>query len=236
MRIQVVGLQRHELEQTIRQDFPELELVEESPEIVISYGGDGTLLYAERLYPGIPKAALRNSKICHLCSDLSPQEMLTSLGAGRYTVQEYMKIQGEANGVRLLATNDVVVGSPKVNGTVRLNVYANGQKCTDEIVGDGVIVATPIGSSGYYESITRSNFQTGIGVAFNNTVDTLDHLLLADDAVVEIEIVRGPSVFAVDNADEYVDVAEGSRVTVRRASETFAMVRFAGEPSGVIGG
>lgn len=236
MRIQVVGLQRHELESTIRQDFPGFELVKEQPQIVISYGGDGTLLYAERCYPGIPKAALRNSQICHLCSNLSPHEMLTSLATGQYTVQEYMKLQGEAKGVSLLATNDVVVGSPKVNGTVRLNVYANGQKCTDEIVGDGVIVATPIGSSGYYQSITRSNFQTGIGVAFNNTVDALDHLLLAEDAVVEIEIVRGPSVFAVDNSDEYVDLAEGDRVTVRRATETFAMVRFPGDGSGVIGG
>ncbi len=235
MRVQVVGLQRVELEKMIRNDFPDLELVAKAPEVIISYGGDGTLLYAERNHPLIPKAALRNSKRCNLCSNLTPEKMLGHLSKGEYTIHEYMKITGEAHGRTMTAVNDVIVGSPGVNGTLRVNLYANGQQCTDEIVGDGIVIATPIGSSGYYQSITRSNFQTGIGVAFNNSVDTVDHLLLSDDAVLEVEIVRGPGVMAVDNSEEQVELSAGDWVTVKRSKEKISMLRFPGEEGLIIG-
>lgn len=231
----MVGLQHLELEQIIERDFPELELSDGEPEVVISYGGDGTLLYAERVFPGIPKAAVRNSKICNLCSDLSPNDLLAKLVSGEYEVHEYMKLQGESKGVVMIAVNDVIVGSPTVNGTLRVNVYVNGQLCGEEVMGDGVILATPIGSSGYYQSITRSSFQTGIGVAFNNTVDARDHILVSKDSTIEIEIVRGPGVFAIDNGDKYVELDVGDRVLIKRASEKFAMVKFPGESSRVVG-
>jgi len=43
------------------------EIVTQNPDIIISFGGDGTLLSAEREYPGIKKLPIRDSQFCHKC-------------------------------------------------------------------------------------------------------------------------------------------------------------------------
>ena len=43
-----------------------LVVVEQEPELVASYGGDGTLMVAEHVYPGVPKVILKDSLICKI--------------------------------------------------------------------------------------------------------------------------------------------------------------------------
>ena len=52
------------------------KIVEQDPEVVITYGGDGTLVKSEEMYPGILKIVLRNSLICKKCSPFSNEEVL----------------------------------------------------------------------------------------------------------------------------------------------------------------
>ncbi len=229
MKVQIVGLQRIELKQFIADQFSDLEVVETDPELIISYGGDGTLLYAERHFPGIPKAMLRNSLICDTCAKIAKETIPALLLEGKYTVKEYMMLAGETNGQRMVAMNDVVVGHSGVNGTLRARVFVDGKQYGDELLGDGIVVSSPFGSTGYYQSITRSNFQTGIGLAFNNSVNIINHVSLNEDSIIEIEVTRGPGIFAVDNAEETIALSIGDRVKIQRAEETAKLVRFLAE-------
>src|ERR1035437_9622135 len=71
---------------------------EAHPEVVISYGGDGTLLGAEREWPGVPKVALRDSERCELCSHESNDAILRHLAEGTLKRTEFMKLRTSAAG------------------------------------------------------------------------------------------------------------------------------------------
>lgn len=200
MKIHIVGLQRaalHEyLQQTHADDFDivsEEDALAGNADIIVCYGGDGTLLYGERLFPGTPKVMIRNSQVCHSCSTQGRDTILQLLLRGAYSTQEHMKLTVEAKGQTLTALNDVIIGHAAVNGTLRATVAVNGQQYGDEFFGDGVVISTPIGSTGYYQSITRSNFHNGIGLAFNNTVNVVSHLVVEDSSEIVVEITRGIS-------------------------------------------
>ena len=47
--------------------YANLELVEKAPDVVVSFGGDGTLLAAELRWPGCPKVPILNSRLGHRC-------------------------------------------------------------------------------------------------------------------------------------------------------------------------
>ncbi|MBU0496351.1 MAG: NAD(+)/NADH kinase [Candidatus Thermoplasmatota archaeon] len=226
MKIQVVGLQKKALEKLIKEKYTSLELVDKKPEVVVSFGGDGTLLFAEREYPGVPKSLIRNSQVCKLCSTIVKETVLQLLQEEKFIITEYAKLEAFAQNRKVLALNDVVVGHPRINGTLRARVYIDKQIYHQEMFGDGVVISTPIGSTGYYQSITRSNFDHGIGIAFNNTVNIVSHLLVGEASEVEIEITRGPGIVAADNNEDYIEVSTGDFVHIKVSKERAKILQF----------
>jgi NAD+ kinase len=99
---------------------------------------------------------------------------------------------------------------------VRYRVWIDGKEFGAEIVGDGVVVATPFGSTGYYRSITRGIFRVGLGVAFNNTTEQVDHMVLAEEAEIRVLVTRGPAVAAADNCLKTIPLEDGDEVLIRR--------------------
>lgn len=231
MRLQVAGLKRQELIDYIHAQFPALEVVDSQPDVIVCYGGDGTLLYAERTHPGVPKILLRNSQVCARCSTLSKETVLPLLQAGKFTIVEHSKLEASAHGETLVALNDIVIAHPHVNGTIRAKVYINGQQYGEGIIGDGVVVCTPIGSTGYYQSITHSHFQSGIGIAFNNTVNIISHLVVNEDTRIAVEILRGPALLGDDNDERQVPLENGERVDIAVSEKKARLIHFAQEYS-----
>jgi NAD+ kinase len=226
LRVQVVGLQRKSLIAYLRKQHPGLTVVDRKPDLIICFGGDGTLLYGERMHPGIPKVLLRNSLICQSCAQLVKETIPRLLLEGSYRTVKHRKLEGAARGKSRLALNDIVVAHPNVNGTLRSRVVINGRQYGDEVLGDGIVVSTPIGSTGYFQSITRSNFQTGIAVAFNNSVNIVNHVVLPQDSRIQVEITRGPGVLAADNDESQVALSTGDTVEIRLSAATAELVVF----------
>jgi len=193
-----------------------LEVVEENPDVVVSFGGDGTFLMAEAVFPYITKIILKNSRICKLCIKTTPEKAFLALKNKKYKVEKLPKIEVIYGKEKLVAVNDIVVHNKDPRHGMRYNVWLDGVQVNTEIIGDGVVVATPFGSSGYYRSITDSIFETGIGLAFNNSTEQSDHIVLRDDRVIKIEITRGPANVYADNQKESFTVAEGDFVEIRR--------------------
>lgn len=226
MRAAIVGLEKKKLEEKIRKEYPNIEVVEERPDVVLCYGGDGTLLYGERVYPGIPKALLRNSPVCHLCYDVSNDTVLYLLQEGHYDVVYHPKLEARINDNTLIALNDVIIGHSRVNSTLRMNMIVNGKQFGDELYGDGCIISTPLGSTGYYKSITSSYFETGIGIAFNNVIQDVNHMVVSTDTVIELTITRGPGALAVDNDEKQIQLSTGDTVRVTVAQEPAALIEL----------
>ena len=200
-------------------------IVEKKPDFVISYGGDGTAMRSEVEYPGIPKIILRNSRVCKLCSPLENIEVLKKIKLGKYKIEDYWKLISRANNKELLATNDIIIHNSDPRHAIRYRLTINKKIIGHEIIGDGIVVATPIGSTGYYRSITDSFFEVGIGLAFNNSTEPSDHMVLKEDSKIKLEVIRGPAMVFADNQEDKIMLKIGDVITLEKSSKMVKIVR-----------
>lgn len=193
------------------------EVVEKDAQFVISYGGDGTLMRAEYEYPGIPKIILKDSFICKRCSLLPNEEVLKKIINCQYFIEEFMKLEVKADGQKLYATNDIVVHNKDPRHALRYSLSVNDRPIGGSIIGDGVVAATPFGSTAYYRSITDSFFELGIGLAFNNSTEQSDHVVLKEDSIIKIKIIRGPAVIYADNQKNELTIDKDLEITIKKS-------------------
>ncbi len=213
----------------MRRNYPRyIQLVNRKPDFILCYGGDGTLLYAERLYPSIPKVMIRQSRVCNLCADPTRTTVMRLLVTGHYSLTEYPLVESSVQGKSLYGLNDILVAHATVNSGLRFRAYINDRLYGGELLGDGVLVSTPLGSTGYFQSITRSTFQQGLGIAFNNTIGTLNHLVMPDDTIIKVKIDRGPAIIVADNDKNFVPLKNGATAVVKRSYRSTYLVTFSG--------
>ena len=200
------------------------EIVTVNPEFVISFGGDGTLMGAEYQYPTIPKLFLKNSKIAKLAPKIPNEEILKKFFADEYTLSEQMKLSFSVGNRHAEALNDVVIHNENPRHAIRYIPHVNGNAMYTEVIGDGIVCATPLGSSGYYRSITDSVFEVGVGLAFNNSTEQTDHIILKENSVLTIEITRGPAFCYADNQEESYTLKTGDVVTIQKSPQSTYIV------------
>ncbi len=205
--------------------YASLLRVEEAPELVVCYGGDGTLLAAEMQFPGLPKVPILNSHRGHRCIPHPPDEVIAGLAEGKLVSNTYTKLAGaihraagNAADGRLTALNEFSIHRGRINSAVRFRLFLNDEpyQSGDEILGDGLVVCTPFGSTAYYQQITRGIFTKGIGIAFKATTEHVNHLVVPSDTVCRVEITRGPATLAHDSAPEYQTLEAGDALTVTK--------------------
>jgi NAD+ kinase len=136
---------------------------------------------------------------------------------GEYRIHEEMKLVAEMGGVRLVGLNEVQVHLKWPFSAVRFGISVDGIDF-DGLVGDGVVVATPFGSTGYYLATGGKRFEKGIGVSFNNLHNRIvGSFVVSEDSVVKLSIRRGPAWLLADNNENFVELKGGDSATVRKA-------------------
>ncbi len=123
-------------------------------DLLVAIGGDGTILKYARRY--VEREALLVGVKCGrlgFLAESSPERVIALLTNGGYTAQKRMRIRcsverGTASAESFSALNDVVVHSTGYSRMVSLRVEIGG-KLLREFSADGVIVATPTGSTAY---------------------------------------------------------------------------------------
>ena len=126
----------------------------EEAEAVLVIGGDGTLLgVASRCArAGIPALGINLGKVGFL-TEVEPCDMdraLEKLLSGEYTVEKRMllKIRVNDENVCYHALNDLVISKTDGMRLISLDLFTDGE-LVNHYVGDGLIIATPTGSTGY---------------------------------------------------------------------------------------
>lgn len=242
LRVIVFGKNREEILPAIERLG--IAVVEDNPDVVISYGGDGTLLMAEREWPSLPKVALRDSKRCLTCTHHDNGTILRHLAEGKLKRTEFIKLdarlrraseprnaEGAGNAPPsspLSGINDINLHKATLNAGVRYRIWIDDEPYGghDEIVGDGLVVSTPFGSAAYYRSITNSTFRTGIGLAFNNTTEPISHLVLREDSVIRVLVTRGPAQLAADNNPTVLPVRYQDEILIQRAPKNAIVLAY----------
>lgn len=185
------------------------EMVNSNSDVVITYGGDGTLLTAERIYPGIPKLPIRDSLICKKCSEHQDEIVLKKLLDGKLKLKEYKKLKTEILYKSFLALNDFVIRNQNPIHTIRFKLPTVDDQL---LIGDGVVIATPFGSTGYFKSITGKTFEEGFGLAFNNTTEKISPLFLKENEEINFELTRGKATLSFDNYHDIFNIDEESQL------------------------
>lgn len=192
-----------------------LQSADDKPDVIISYGGDGTLLSAERKFPGIPKLPIRDSKVCKKCPPHSTEELLKTLSKSKLNFKYFPKLEAKSGSEDILAINDIVIRNTTPMHALRFSVYRSGQQITPKvIIGDGIVATTPFGSSGYYQSITRQILESGFAVAFNNTTQHLEPMMFTPIQDVKVVIIRGPGSLTSDNNPKIYPLKENDEVKI----------------------
>ncbi len=195
------------------------------PEVVFSVGGDGTYLYAEKEYPGVPKILIRDSSICNKCVEEMKEDVVRKLKSKQYIIKSYTKIEAIIKKKRYTAANDMVVRNLYPIHAIRFLLKINNKIIGKEIIGDGIVVSSPFGSSGYFNSITRKKFERGIGLAFNNVVQSFPHKILPDNAIIYLKLIRGDAIASIDN-HTMVKMKTGDSIIIKKSSQMARIIHF----------
>lgn len=129
------------------------EALTEGAGCAIVLGGDGTLLRAAGRLAAqkIPVLGINLGNLGFLTGAeyTGMEEALEALAAGRYRTEERMMLEVSVGGrVFDTALNDAVITRSGFSRIISVSIFVNGKPvCTYR--GDGVIVATPTGSTGY---------------------------------------------------------------------------------------
>jgi len=121
-------------------------------DLIISLGGDGSILKIVHEYPKLlaPIMGINLGSLGFLADIPIPHtfEALDQILRGAYSVQERLMLEGHTKNQVCFAINDMVVHRGPNHGLVDLSVKVDGKHC-NTFSADGLIVATPSGSTAY---------------------------------------------------------------------------------------
>lgn len=137
---------RNRLAELARKTGIEVVEPDASPDVMVVLGGDGTMLSAVHLYPGVPLLGLNLGSLGYLASveESGFDGAIAALAEGRYSISHRTALK--ARGVNAL--NDVVIARGVSGHVIRLGFSVDGEPVT-RFVSDGLVVATPTGSTAY---------------------------------------------------------------------------------------
>jgi NAD+ kinase len=223
-------------------DIPSFEGVE--LDALVTFGGDGTLLRGARLCAGreVPILGVNLGRVGFLTTatreTLDPA--LDALVAGRYLIERRQALQAAIKDVEgnhrvsQLVVNDVAVHKGGVARVVRVNVFIQNEN-VGPYSADGIIVATPTGSTAYSLSAGGPIVVPGVEAIIVTPIAA--HTLAVRPLVVPAtyRIVIEPIAGWADDLLVSFDgqtgsvLAPGESVDVRRADNRVCLIRLGGD-------
>ena len=187
--------------------------VDGSFDAILSFGGDGTMLRTVDLVADadVPVLGVNCGQMGYL-TGVDPGELddaLERLRTGDFAVSERtvlavrVESSGPAGGL-WTALNEAVVEKPHPGRLVRFEVVINGAPFTS-YAADGVIVATPTGSTAYSFSVGGPIVSPRLACLLMTPVSPhmlFDRTLVLDDTdALELHVTERPAIFTIDGRE-----------------------------------
>jgi NAD+ kinase len=230
------------LQQFWNRDVPSFEGV--GLDALLTFGGDGTLLRGARLLGAreTPILGVNLGRVGFLTTatreSLGPA--LDALVAGRYEIEKRQALraairdpEGETRATQM-AVNDVAVHKGGVARVIRVNVFIQGEN-VGPYSADGIIVATPTGSTAY--SLSAGGPIVVPGVEAMVVTPIAAHTLAVRALVVPATyriVIEPMAGWAEDllvsfDGQTGTTLAPGESVDVCRADHRVCLIRLGGE-------
>lgn len=217
--------------------------VPEDTECAIVLGGDGTLLKAARdmMDKEIPLLGVNLGTLGYLAEvEISNIESaLDKLLRGEYKREDRMMLSGiiyqeEGAEIRNFALNDIVISRCGSLQILQFDIFVNG-KFLNSYSADGMIVATPTGSTGYNMSAGGPIVEPGAKLLLltpicPHTLNTRSIILSPEDEVtIKIPEGREKKVQTVEanfDGTHKVTLKTGDKVVIKKASKTTGILKL----------
>lgn len=232
------GLKQRDLVGAAVCDEHATDRLAEQSDIVLSFGGDGTMLRsAHEIGPNdTPLLGINIGRLGFL-ADIDVENVtdaIEHLEADRYTVETRMVLEGSVeNGPALdtpWALNEFVLDRSGAAGLIKIAVFVNGTPL-NTYWADGLIIATPTGSTAYSLSSGGPIIAPGTDAIIITPIAphtlTVRPLVLPSTVDIEAHVLAGtqPYVLAADGRSTAFD-AHGASIHIRRAAHAVRLVKL----------
>ncbi len=202
-------------------------------DIVVVFGGDGTLLNAARKYLNydIPILGINMGNVGFL-TDISTdnfEKTIKEVFNGNYKIEERNLVSAKFGNNHLYGLNEVVIHSGAYAQLMRYRLNVN-DKVVYEQRSDGLIIATPTGSTAYALSAGGPIIHPSLDVwtilpMLPQSLSSRPFVISSDEKV-EMDLFDGPNENAkicVDGQDD-IDIPYGEKILISKMEKTLKLV------------
>ena len=134
--------------------------------------------------------------------------------------------EGVQSSVKALAEVTLVSADP--TQAIRFNVKVNNHLVAENVIANGIIIATKLGSTGYFKSVARTIFMDGIGVGYIAPTYSVPNIVARMDSLIEVELVRSaPVALTADKLKKDLgEVEKGFKLEVCSACENVPVLGY----------
>ena len=207
-------------------------------DLIIAVGGDGTMLHAARraaMY-SVPLLGVNRGRLGFL-TDVSPELMAETIGAvisGDYIAETRLMLQAKITNTKnilgpMLALNDVALKTVHTGHMQDFCTYVDGEYVNTH-GGDGLIIATPTGSTAYALSAGGSIIHPELDLW--NIIPMMSQslssrpLIVSNNKSLEIQLIQGPlenAMVCVDGQQD-VPVQYNDSIIVRKKDSALKII------------
>ncbi len=204
------------------------------PDAIVVLGGDGLMMRTANAYPGIPLLGINfgNVGFLALVERRDWEHAIDALMSGDFRVQEGATLQatvvrGDEQLPEGVAINDVVVRSGA--RMVDIEIYIDGHY-VNTYPGDGMIVATPHGSTAYGMAAGGPILTAGVKgfaivpISCHSPIRT--PFVVSEEAIIEMIVANDHDAVLTLDGREVRDLQQWDVIRVSKSNVTFRLVAF----------
>lgn len=223
------------------EDYIDKERLEKKYDCAVVLGGDGTIIRSARelARKGIPILGINIGTLGYLAA-AEGRELKDALNAvlnGNFRVEERMMVTGSIYSLdtllcRDIALNDLVISRNGYSRIITVNVYVNDE-FVDQYKGDGMIISTPTGSTGYNLSaggpIVKHDSEVTIITPICPHSRSARSVVVPSQDKISVELVeskktREDEAIVSFDGRSGIQLGRGARVDIKRADTVAKLI------------
>ncbi len=207
-------------------------------DIVVALGGDGTILRAARTVRAsqIPILGVNLGRLGFLAG-AAPEELEKSilrLKSGEYQVEERLGLEAELDGKNVFALNEFVIEKGVLARMVQVKTWISDTPISS-FFGNGLIVATPTGSTSYNLSaggpILHPSIEAFIATPICPHSLTLRPVVVPSNQSITVQVVaEHTDIMVTADGQTLSPLAPESKLVIRRAPYPTRLINLEGIP------
>ncbi len=203
-------------------------------DIVIAFGGDGTILNVARMIgrKQVPILGINLGKLGFL-AEVTVEEMKTCISEiiqHNYIIEDRMVLEARVPNRKKIfyGLNDIVIDRGAYKRVIELEVYVNSQYLVT-YAADGLIVTTPTGSTAYSLAVGGPVVAPGTEVVMINPIAahtlTARPLIIPDDSVIKVKSLTKVNIHLTADGQDELFLKSPCEIVIKKTNYTVKLIK-----------